>query len=194
MSNFSQSGNETSHVWINGSSSHSHLMLKSHPLSTKKPYGLLCAWTQKLFSLLAKKFISVWMLHFLDVAMKQLWESFYNMVKSHQISSLQSNKVLVHRAIVDWCIPDRISSPPTMEAIAKTYTNGDKHGLSRHRHPSSTYARAFSLFPSARSLIGSSLKMEDVLIPSKGTQTIDSFALLYYDCSASWVSQTLKFA
>ena len=100
MSNFSQSGNETSYVWINVSSSHSHLVLKSQSISTKKPYGLPCARTQKLFNSLAL-YISIDHA-FQDVAMKQLWESFYNTVKSHQISDLQSNKfIFIVRLLTD---------------------------------------------------------------------------------------------
>ena len=48
-------------------------------------------------------------------------ESFHGIEKSQQMSGHQSNEVLVYHAIVDWCTPHSISSPPMMEAIADLY-------------------------------------------------------------------------
>ena len=77
----------------------------------------------------------------LDVALtgsgcEAVVEGFYSVVGNHTKSGRQSNDVLTQRAIVDWCIPHPISSPSTMEEIAKIYTEGDsKFGLPKHRLP-----------------------------------------------------------
>ena len=76
-------------------------------------------------------------------------ESFYSVVSSQKMGGGQLNEVLVHRSIVDWCIPHPISSPNTMEQIAMLYMQGNrKHGLSKHRLPCLTdeRLRAFSRY------------------------------------------------
>ena len=75
----------------------------------------------------------------LDVALaasgcEAVVEGFYSLVNAHKKSGGQSNEVLVHRAMVDWSLPQPVSCPDTMRAIADLYTKGDKsHKLSKHR-------------------------------------------------------------
>ena len=90
----------------------------------------------------------------IDVAMsgsgcEAIVEGFYSVVKNHKKSGRQSNEVLTHRAIVDWCIPHPISSPATMLEIARIFVDGNEQfGLPKHRVNVFTdeRARAFSRF------------------------------------------------
>lgn len=75
----------------------------------------------------------------LDVALasggcEAIVEGFYSVMKTHKKCGGQSNKTLVHRAVVDWCLPNVTSCPKTIKAIAKLHAKGNtKLGVSAHR-------------------------------------------------------------
>ena len=75
----------------------------------------------------------------LDVALasgscEAVVEGFYSVVKAHKQYGGQSNDVLMHRAVVDWCIPQPITCKETMLEIGKLYSEGSKVlGISKHR-------------------------------------------------------------
>ena len=75
----------------------------------------------------------------LDVALasggcEAIVEGFYSVLNAHKQYGGQSNDVLMHRAVVDWCIPQPISCKQTMLEIAKLHSEGSKAlGISKHR-------------------------------------------------------------